>query len=354
MASVSNSSNNKTFFKNFSSTAFHDSPISSQISEIICLTINQTGTRVINTRTDKSIRIWKCYPDKLVDPIIIENPHLKAVERISWNPRTEFTFASVGRDELVKIWRCNGLLDKEIKVSKNGGGDIISQIVEYSYDGEVLSVVDRDSTITFYSVNNNYDKIGEVKVNEHIYDFSWFNEGHSYFLCALHNGNLPLYRVEEKKEEGNDNTNDNDNDDNNENNNNNKLEVTHHHTLRGHRSSATCLSLNPRGIYFAVGSNEGVVSIWSTKTMINNRVITSIDEAISYIDISRDGTYLAVAYDSGSNIRIFDYESTEEVHEIPNSMSGSLVLPQIKWFPSKTAFIFTSDNGRTMSLGTRQ
>lgn len=305
-----------------------DEPIGPSQSEIISLTINQTGTRLINTRTDKSIRIWRCFNDRLAEPVIIEAPHLKAVESVSWNPKTEHSFASVGRDELIKLWRINGFLEKEIKVAKDNGQPAVLQIIEYSNDGEILTVVDRDSTVLFYSATNNYTKLGEIKVNEHIYDLKWFNFQHDYFICALHDGTIPFYQV--NLADG--------------------IEVKNLHTLKGHRSSAICLSIDPRGRYFACGSNEGIVSIWNTKSMINNRVITSIDEAISHIDISRDGTYLGITYDSESNIRIFDYESTDEVYEIPNSLNGSLVLALIKWFPSKTAFVYTSDNGKTMSL----
>lgn len=328
--SASNASHNRSFFKNFDTQVYLDEPLmGSNQSEIIYLTLNQTGTRLINTRTDKSIRIWRCFNDRLAEPIVIQSPHLKAVESISWNPKTEHSFGSVGRDELIKLWRINGLLEKEIKVVKDNGQAAVLQIIEYSNDGDVLTVVDRDSTVLFYSATNNYTKLGEIKVSEHIYDLKWFNYKHDYFICALHDGTIPFYLVELEGD---------------------AINVKNLHTLKGHRSSAICLSVDPRGRYFACGSNEGIVSIWNTKTMINNRVITSVDEAISHIDISRDGTYLGVTYDSGSNIRIFDYESTDEVYEIPNSLNGNLVLSQIKWFPSKTAFVYTSDNGKTMSL----
>lgn len=327
---TNNSSNNKSFFKNFSSVVIKDQPIPGYSnSEIILVSINHTGTRLVNSRTDKSLRIWKCVPDRLIEPIVIENAHSKAVECISWNPKTDYTFASVGRDDSIKIWKgFHGTLEKEIKVVK----DISNQpatchLVKYSADGEILSVVDRDSTITFYSVTNNYKKVKEIKLHEHIYQFTWFNHNHSFFMCALHDGSIPVYKIDLAKEEFA------------------QLKTT----LTGHRSSVTCISLDPKGHYFAVGSNEGVVSIWNTASMLNNRIIADIDEPVSNIDISRDGAYIAVAYDN-TNIRIFDLETTEEVFEIPNSTNGKLVLASISWFPNKTSFVCTNDGARNMIL----
>ncbi|ODV64801.1 WD40 repeat-like protein [Hyphopichia burtonii NRRL Y-1933] len=322
-------STNKLFFQKFKSSTYTDEPIPGKgSSEIIHLTINASGTRLINTRTDRLIRIWKCLHDKLSDAITISQPHLKAVERIAWNPKTEHTFASVGRDDLVKIWNGNGILEKEIKVVKTQGKEeaVISQIVKYSSDGDFLSVVDRDSTVSIYDVKNNYTKVEEVVIGEHIYDMEWFNYDHEFLIFALHDGTIPIYRMDE----------------------NIKLEPSH--LLKGHRSLATCLSMDPRGRYFAVGSNEGVVSIWSTASMMNTKILSEVDEAIAQIDISRDGTYLAVGFDSGSNIKIYEYDTTEEMFEVPNSTSGTLALTQVKWFPTKTAFVYSSDNGRTLTL----
>ena len=67
-------SNNRTFFKNFVPVLIKDSPIAGGSgSEIILISINLTGTRLVNSRTDRSIRIWKCTPERLIDPIRLPN-----------------------------------------------------------------------------------------------------------------------------------------------------------------------------------------------------------------------------------------------------------------------------------------
>ena len=54
---------NKKFFNSLTPIVLRDKPISSYASsEIITVAINQTGTRVVYSRTDRSVRIWKCLP----------------------------------------------------------------------------------------------------------------------------------------------------------------------------------------------------------------------------------------------------------------------------------------------------
>lgn len=328
---------NRTFFKNFTSVSIKDATKSGHGgSEILLISINATGTRLVNSRTDRSIRIWKCTPEKLIDPVVIERPHARTVESVAWNPNTDHTFASVGKDDIVKIWKCTGTLEKEIRVHSNESQEhTVCHIVRYSLDGEVLSVVDKRAVIHFYSVKTNYCKIGETSPQDHVYDLQWFNHKHSFFSCSLHDGTIPIFSVEDSfLKEG---------------------QITSLLTvlktrLSGHRSYISCLAIDPRGNYLAAGSNEGIVSIWNTSSMLNSAVLTDTDEAVSGLSISRDGTYIAVAYDTGSNIKIYDHASTDQVFEVPNSRGGKLCASTICWFPSKTAFIYSSDNARTMIM----
>ncbi|EGW31969.1 uncharacterized protein SPAPADRAFT_139540 [Spathaspora passalidarum NRRL Y-27907] len=319
------STSNKDFFKRFISVPVKDKPLSgytSSSTEIIEISINECGTRLVASRTDKSIRIWKCTSDRLLDPIIIEDAHNRSVECISWDPKTEYTFATVGRDECIKIWRGNtGTLERTIKIA--AGASL--KLVRYSYDGELLLAVDRESNVYVYSAGQNYKLVNEFQVSEYVYDLRWFNSKHKFFICALHDGTLPVYEVSEDGTES-------------------KLRTT----LTGHRSSATTVSISPRGNYIAVGASEGVVSIWDCSTMLNEKVLTSIDESVAHIDSSRDGAYVAVSYDSGSNSMVYESDSGELVYEIPNSMSGQTTFSKVCWFPNKTAFAYSSDLGTTL------
>lgn len=323
---------NKDFFKRLKSQSLTDSILPGlYASEIILISINHTGTTVVNSRTDKSLRVWKARPDKLIESNIIDQAHEKPVERISWHPKHENTFASVGRDSKVKIWMAQkGILEQEIEVEKWHTKEKTScQFVNYSNDGQLLIVIDRDSTISILSVVENYKKLSEIKISQYIYDVQWFNFEHKYFAIALHDGTVPIYEVNEAGEP--------------------QIKTI----LKGHRSSITCLQIDPRGQYFTIGSNEGVISIYQCDNMILQKIITSVDEAISCVSISRDGTYLAVGYDRKEDIRIIDHATNQEMYVIPNSQNGKLVIPSITWFPNKTALICASNNCTTMNFMSR-
>lgn len=336
LAMSSTTKSNKNFFKNFTPLVARDKPIggnSSSSTEIIVISINATGTRLVTSRTDKSIRIWKSTPERLVDPIIVEDAHSRAVECVSWNPKTEHSFATVGRDEYIKLWKGHTrALERSVKVEKLLGQPepVALKIVHYSPDGELMVAVDRDSTVILFAPQNNYKKVAEIKLHEHVYDLVWFNFNHGYFACGLHDGTIPIYKIVPNED--------------------NSYDVVLKETLTGHRSSVTSLAVDPRGTFLAAGSNEGVLSFWNTASMINNRVVTDVDESIACIDASRDGTYVAVTYDGGSNIRIFDHDSGEQVYEVPDSVSGELTFANIAWFPNKTSFAYSSNYGTTLTL----
>lgn len=291
-------------------------------AEIVHISVNATGSRVVNTRTDRSIRIWRTLQLGLADPVVIEATHAKPVERISWNPNTDTSFASVGGDACVKLWKGNGTLEREIRVTKKG--NVCCELVEFSPDGELLAVVDRDGTVVLYDVNENYAKVAEKKLAG-VTDIKWTNRGHEFLIAATSNGNIGIFRLDSN------------------------LQLSLAHTLTGHRAKVTCLAVDPRGKYIAAGSDEGLVSFWKTADMICHKVLARVNQEICGLDMSRDGSYLAVAYDDGF-VRFYDYESLEQVHEISNCGK----VPLVRWFPNKGSFVSLGDRGKVMEVARKE
>lgn len=321
---------NAGFFHKLTAVTVRDKPLAGHTAtstEVILAAINVTGTRVVALRTDRSLRIWRCLPERMADPIVIEEAHVRLVERVSWNPRAEHLFASVGRDEYIKVWKGQtGTLERQIAVVKSLGqpGATALKIVAYSDDGAMLVAVDRDSTVVVYSTAA-YDKVAEIVVDDHVYDARWFHHGHDYLALALHDGTVAVYHL-------------------------NGTTLAPKTRLAGHRSLATALGLDPRGSFLCVGTNEGVVSVWNTASMLNTLVITDVDESVACVDVSRDGAYVACTYDRGSNARVYDVDTGSELYEVPNSVSGLLTFATFAWFPNKTLFIHSSDHGTTLTL----
>lgn len=274
-------------------------------SDIISISINPTGTALLNSRTDGTVRVWKSTGDKLVEGATITQAHEKAVERMSWHPKHEYTVATVGRDQWVRIWRTStGNLEQLVEITTPGSSPAACQFVNYSADGELMAVVDRDGTVTLLLVPEQYAKVAQFVVDDHIYDLQWFNHQHKYFAVALHGGAVKVYQVQ------NDGT---------------ATTVVEKTEFVGHRS-VTSIAVSPRGSYFAVGSTEGVVSIY--RDMVIEHVITDIDEPIEYVRYSRDGAHLAISY--GHTVRIIERSGTK-LHEVPGR--------EVEWFPHRTSFV---------------
>lgn len=324
----------------FVTTHLKDKPLpgfTSSLTEIIVMLINSTGTRLAYLRTDKSVRIWRSSQERFVDPVIIEDPHTKAVSLILWDPLHEQQFATVGRDDVLKIWRSLGKCERVIRAK--AGTQL--KFVRYSLDGKLLVTVDRESNLTVYKTDN-FKVLVEKAVGEHVYDIQWFKN--DYFCTALQNGTMRVYKLErENSKESSDVMKHEDSN-----------LISLRGTLSGHMSSITTCSVDPCGKYLVAGSNEGVVSFWSIALMLNTKVITLVDEAISCVSTSRDGGLIAVAYDAGSNIRIFDSSTSELVWEVPNSESGEVTFTLVTWFPNKTGIFYSGDNGRSAMVARRE
>lgn len=298
------------------------------VSEITHLEVNPSVKRVLNARTDRSIRVWKVTPQGLSQPVVIESAHARGTSDILWNKSTDTSFASVGRAASVKLWNCSGHLEREFRVAKPGGAAEL-ELIEYSTDGKYMCVVDSDGTVLVHAVRNNYKLVAHFQVSDHVNDIKWTNSGHQYLLAALDNGTAEILHLDEDQA------------------------LLHRvNTLRGHKSAVTCIAFDPRGRFFALGTAEGTVSLWSTEDMLNFRVLGSSDEKVVGIDIHRDGTHIAVAFDRG-NVRIFQSDTYQEVHELPKSTAGKNGIPGLKWFPTRGSFVYISDDGRSMTMARR-
>lgn len=332
---------NKKFFENFTAVPLKDQSLPNHYDagEVIHLGLNYSGTRMAYSRTDGSVRVWSMLNDGGRDPVVMEAPHARPVELLCFHTQEEFVFATVARDEFIRIWRTNGSLQREIRVktplsrssSEKSRGGVVLQHVSYSSDGVVVMAADRDGWV--YGFDALFAPVFAFDVGEYVYSTMWFHFEHKYFACGLQDGTIPVFELSDNDSESQE-----------------RYGVRKLATLRGHRSSVTCLAIDPRGKYFAAGSVEGVVLIWNTESMLVTRVISDVDEAVSGLDISRDGTYVAVTFDKSANGKIYDTALGEVILEIPSSQSGPQVTAQIVWFPQKTTFVYVADKGRNVVL----
>lgn len=291
-------------------------------AEIITFAVNCTGNRVVAAKTDGSLRIWRVR-DRFSDCVVVERAHSGAAQSLAWNPSSEQEFASVARDTSIKIWRSNGRLEHEVKLEKQEAAHVLA----YSRDGKLLAVGTRNHHIVVLDTKGGYLVVADIELEKAVYSLLWFNHEHTHLAATFQDGSFAIYAP--------------------------LADPKPIFSAGGHRSTVTTLAVDPRGRYFAVGSTDGIVSLWSTESLVTEKVITSVDEAIAQVSISRDGNFIGVAYDSGSNVKIFDYETLEEISEISNSASGPGALSGIQWLPRGLGFVYITDRGRSLGMMTR-
>ncbi|OBA24000.1 WD40 repeat-like protein [Metschnikowia bicuspidata var. bicuspidata NRRL YB-4993] len=299
-------------------------------SPILCVSVNAVGSRVINTRLDRSIRIWKFSSMALTDPVIIDNAHSNPVQSIAWLPTTETTFASAGGDLVVKIWRGNGSLERDVSVGGPGLG-LKFTIVLFLPDGTLMLSATTNGLIYVYDVLDNYSEITHISITTHsgdIVNIQWTNRGHACFFVGLSTGPILIYTYDQGR-------------------------LSKLHSLVGCRS-VTCILVDPQGRYIAAGSKEGVVTFWSTADMVHSRALTSIDQEISSLSANKDGTFIFVGYGAGSNCRIFDTDSLTECCEIPTSAAGAESKLAVAWLASRNVLLYSQDLGRALGYARKE
>lgn len=299
------------------------------LAEITLLLANATGSRVLNARTDKSIRIWRASSLGLLQPITIEHAHPREVSGVLWNTNTDYSFASVGKDAWVKLWTGTGQLEREIKVEMAGKPAHLV-VIEYLPDGNYLAVADEDGTVILLDVHDHYLKIAEYGPKSRVSALKWPNKGHEYVLVALENGLVEILAVNAETR---------------------LLYLAH--TLKGHKSPVTCISVDPRGRFLALGTAEGTVSIWNLSNLLNSHALAKVDQAISSVEISRDGSYIAVAYEQETSVKVYDSFSLAEVYEVPASSSGKTGVSALKWLSSRGNFVYVGHQGKVVHFARR-
>lgn len=283
-------------------------------SEVLNISINNSGTKVVVSRLDRSLKIWRVNGQSLSDPVTILSAHARGVSSISWHPTTEAHFVTVGLETRVKFWSPMGRLEKEVSAPSR------CKLVQYSPDGEYLAVVSESDQIYIYKVSDKIVCVAEASAENTINAINWSNQGHSMLAVALNNGTVQLMSFNESA-----------------------LEPTHK-LCSG--SLASCILFDILGRYIAIGSGDGVVYLWRTSDLVCFKVLGNSDYGVVGLSTDREGAYICVSYKEGSS-RVFDYESLQEVYDLKDLRSARQCSP-VAWYPSRTVLISTQDRGRAL------
>lgn len=276
--------------------------------QILHISSNPAGTRVVNTRLDGSIRIWRMAPQGPVSVSIISKPHAGPVKRVSWHPFSESVLASVGEDEYLKIWKLGGTTEREVKLAPEGEK---LQICEYSPVGDCVAVSYLNRLI-FFDNNDSEKESIEAVLDDIVCDIQWSVNG-EFCLAGLANGTIAFVKLVAGGSE-----------------------VVYQ--LKGPSLAITSIALDPRGEFICGGCDNGNVYFWRSSDLQNYQTLIGVDMAVDMIAIDRVNLYVAVGY--SKSIKVYDYNTLRELHQFDNISSQQAAFA---WIPKGNACLYGED-----------
>jgi THO complex subunit 3 len=121
--------------------------------------------------------------------------------------------------------------------------------------------------------------------------------------------------------------------------------------IQAHARDVFCIDFDPTGKYFAVGSEDALVSLWSLPEYVPVRGISRCEEPIKSVSFSCDGQFLACS--SKEIIDITHLETGEQAHMIdtktekdkdPENQVEIKPVNSLTWHPSELLLAYAKDS----------
>jgi len=112
------------------------------------------------------------------------------------------------------------------------------------------------------------------------------------------------------------------------------------HIVKAHTANCICIEFHPSGDYFAVGSADAIVSLWTSDTLCCIRVFTRLDWPVRAISFNHNGSLLA----SASEDLVIDISHTDTAEKVRNILIYSRILTIIEltlYWIATSLLIFT-------------
>jgi THO complex subunit 3 len=268
---------------------------------------NNVGSRFATIHNDRHIRVWPSDKPEPKSSVEIRGAHERGVEDISWCPLHSEYLVSCSTDGTVKLWDTR---TRQCLAQKDVGECLV---LAYSSDGKYIAVGLKNDMVKILKADD-LEEITSYQETEEVYNIAWSSSS-ELFAVSLGNGNIRIVLFDGKT-------------------------TSIFHTLKGHRTAATCLEFDPMGNFLAVGSNEGIVSIWDLRDWICLKTFTKADQPVTSLSYSHEGSYIAVASDNSLPIEIIHVESGDYIHSVKQKFDGR---PCVQFHPLKFTLLFSGD-----------
>ncbi|WMV40046.1 hypothetical protein MTR67_033431 [Solanum verrucosum] len=264
--------------------------------------------------------------------------HTDSVDQLCWDPKHAELIATASGDKTVRLWDArSGKCSQQVELS----GENIN--ITYKPDGTHIAVGNRDDELTILDVRKfkpihkrkfNYEVVASpakftrdefhtvntfelpqvpiVTLLPHqVNEIAW-NTGGDMFFLTTGNGTVEVLAYP-------------------------SLQAVN--TLNAHTAGCYCIAIDPLGRYFAVGSADSLVSLWSIKEMLCLRTFTKLEWPVRTISFNHTGDYIASASED-LFIDIANVQTGRSVHQIPCRAA----MNSVEWNPKQNLLAFAGDD----------
>ncbi len=245
--------------------------------------------------------------------------HTSVVNIVQFDPTNPNTLATASTDKTVRLWdlRTNKCTRK---IATSGENINLS----WRPDGVHLVVSNKEDTVSIID-NRNHKIIKSVKYKHMINEIKWDKTGRMLFMTTG-NGTIEVYDYDTDRITVN-----------------TSQAWQRLRCIQAHARDVYCIDFDSTGKYFAAGSDDAVVSLWSLPDFIPIRAISRYDEPVKTLSFSHDGQFISHA--SKDVIDIAHVETGEQIHAIKtgNEQQETQVY-SVAWHPTEHLLAYSKDD----------
>lgn len=226
--------------------------------------------------------------------------------QLCWDPTSGDRLATASADRSVRIWDVRQG-SKCAAVIATSGENIN---VTWSPDGNTIAVGNRDDVVSFIDARK-HKVIKTTKFPFEVNEIEWDKSGKIFYLTT------GLGTVEVLSFP--------------------KMHTLH--TLQAHTAGCYCITFDPIGKHFAVGSADALVSLWDLSESCCVRTFPRLTWPVRTVSFSHDGAYLASASEDMC-IDIAEVSTGACAHRIPTRAA----MNSVAWSPAAYVLAYAGDD----------
>ncbi|KAK9941101.1 hypothetical protein M0R45_017728 [Rubus argutus] len=280
---------------------------------------NCNGTKLASGSVDCTARVWHIEPHGYGAVKCVELAgHRGSVDELCWDPKHADLVATASIDKTVRLWDA-----RTRKCAQQAELSGLNINIAYRPDGTHIAVGNSDNELTILDVRR-FKPIHKRKFNYEVNEIAWNTESNIFFLTT-ENGTVEVLSYPSLR----------------------PLDI-----LMAHTDDCYCITIDPCGRYFAVGSADSLVSLWDISEMLCVRTFTKIEwvllevpyHNINFNHLYHTGEYLACG-SQDCFIDISNVQTGRTVHQIPCRDA----MDSVKWNPKSDLLAYAEEDNHNLT-----